>query len=317
MENSAKTVVKNVVKKVVKKAMKDTVKSISAGGQVWLGQGGENVLNESRMALLDQIARTGSITRAGKAVGISYRTAWLTVDHLNGIAEGPLVERTTGGKSGGGTRLTPAGENLVRMYRTLQEEHGIYMRRLREGIHDFDRFLLLTRKIALKTSARNQVFGVVESIRKDALNAWVVLRLKGQDRLTSQITVAGLESLGLKKGDEAYAIIKANWIQVSAARADAAGTKSSSRAGAAGPRTRDMGAAENRLPGKIVSVKQGAGNSEVSLRLEGGTSLTALVSEGNLKELTLGKGRKNTARAEGAAAIAIFEASNVILGVAR
>ena len=189
-------------------------KSISAGGQVWLSQGGENVLNESRLALLDQIAKTGSITQAGKAVGISYRTAWLTVDHLNGIADGPLVERTTGGKSGGGTRLTPAGENLLRMYRTLQEEHGIYMRRLREGIHDFDRFLLLTRKISLKTSARNQLFGVVESIRKDALNAVVVLRLKGKDRLTSQITVEGLESLGLVKGDEAYALIKANWIEI-------------------------------------------------------------------------------------------------------
>ena len=266
-------------------------KSISAGGQMWLSQGGENVLDESRMALLDQIARTGSITQAGKAVGISYRTAWLTVDHLNGIADGPLVERTTGGKSGGGTRLTPAGENLLRMYRTLQEEHGLYMQRLREGIHDFDRFLRLTRNISLKTRARNQLFGVVESIRKDALNAVVVLRLKGKDRLTSQITLEGLESLGLKKGEEAYALIKANWITVSAGRPGV-----------------------NRLAGKIVSVKKGAGNAEVALRLTGGTILTAMVPEGGFKGFASGKGLKE---AEGAAAIAVFKASNVILGVAR
>ena len=272
-------------------------KSLSAGGQVWLSQGGENVLNESRMALLDQIAKTGSITQAGKAVGISYRTAWLTVDHLNGIAEGPLVERTTGGKSGGGTRLTPAGENLLRMYRTLQEEHGIYMQRLREGIHDFDRFLHLTRKISLKTSARNQIFGVVESIRKDALHAVVVLRLKGKDRLTSQITLEGLESLGLKKGEEAYALIKANWIQVSAGR-----------------KTREAAAGENRLSGKIVSVKKGAGNAEVVLQLAGGVNLTAMVSGVSLRELASGKGRKEM---EGSAGFAVFKASNVILGVAR
>jgi molybdate transport system regulatory protein len=301
-------------------------KSISAGGQVWLTQGGENVLNESRMELLDQIARTGSITQAGKAVGISYRTAWLTVDHLNGIDEVPLVERTTGGKSGGGTRLTPAGEKLLRMYRTLQEEHGIYMQRLREGIHDFDRFLRLTRKIALKTSARNQLFGVVESIRKDALNAVVVLRLKGKDRLMSQITVEGLESLGLKKGDEAYALIKANWISVSAGRPNGAGKGAATGAakGAAKPaadkssqdkaRTWVEAAGENRLSGKIVSVKKGAGNAEVALRLAGGSSLTAMVPEGDLRELAPGRGRKES---EGAAAIAIFKASNVILGVAR
>jgi molybdate transport system regulatory protein len=289
-------------------------KTISAGGQVWLSQGGENVLNESRLALLDQIAKTGSITKAGKAVGISYRTAWLTVDHLNGIADGPLVERTTGGKSGGGTRLTPAGENLLRMYRTLQEEHGLYMQRLREGIHDFDRFLHLTRKIALKTSARNQLFGVVESIRKDALNAVVVLRLKGKDRLTSQITVEGLESLGLKKGEEAYALIKANWITVSAGRPDGAGKPAAAKSSADKARIRDEAAGENRLSGKIVSVKKGAGNAEVLLQLAGGLNLTAMVPAGRLEELAAGKGPK---AAEGGAAIAFFKASNVILGVAR
>lgn len=272
-------------------------KPISAGGQVWLGHGGDNELDESGMALLDQIARTGSITHAGKAVGISYRTAWLSVDHLNGIGEGPLVERTTGGKSGGGTRLTPAGENLLRMYRTLRQEHGIYMQRLREGIRDFDRFLRLTRKIALKTSARNQLFGVVESIRKDALNATVVLRLKGKDRLKSRITLEGLESLGLQRGEEAYALIKANWITVAAGRPIGRGA-----------------AGENRLPGKIVSLKKGAGKAEVVLRLAGGMNLTAMVPEETLRETGPGKELRAAA---GAAAIAVFKASDVILGVAR
>lgn len=297
--------------------------SLSAGGQMWLGQGGENVLNESRMNLLEQIARTGSITQAGKAVGISYRTAWLTVDHLNGIADVPLVERTTGGKSGGGTRLTPEGEGLLRMYRTLMEEHAIYMRRLREGIRDFDRFLRLTRKISLKTSARNQLFGVVESIRKDALNAVVALRLKGKDRLISQITVEGLESLGLKKGDEAYALVKANWISILPGRLDGVGVgrPGKSVGKPAVPKssvdkaqTRTEAVGENRLSGKIVSVKNGEGNAEVTLRLEGGSTLTAMVTGNGLKEPAPGKGWKSM---EGATAFANFKASNVILGVAR
>src|SRR5689334_4226565 len=101
-------------------------KPLRASGQIWLGRSGdgavaapaETALTETRLALLEKIAETGSITQAGKAVGISYRTAWLTVDHLNGLSDGPLVERTVGGKSGGGTRLTPEGESLVKVFRT-------------------------------------------------------------------------------------------------------------------------------------------------------------------------------------------------------
>ena len=89
------------------------------------------------------------------------------------------------------------------MYRAIQKEHRKYLDRLREGSHDFDRFLQFARKFSLKISARNQLFGVVESIRKNALTALVVLRLKGKDKIVSQITLEGLEGLGLRKGEEA------------------------------------------------------------------------------------------------------------------
>jgi molybdate transport system regulatory protein len=265
-------------------------KSYSATGEVWLSQGGENVLNESRMALLEKIAETGSITKAGKAVGISYRTAWLTVDHLNAISDLPLVDRTTGGKSGGGTRLTLHGQGLLKVYRTIQEEHQKYLSRLREGIHDFDRYLHLTRKISLKTSARNQLFGVVESIKTDALNATVVLGLRGKDRLTSQITVDGLDSLGIRKGEEAYALIKANWISLMPIR------------------DRKKSEFENGLSGKIVSLKKGKTNAEVITQLGGGSNLVAMVSLQTAKDLKLEEGKDF---------VFAFKASNVILGVAR
>ena len=53
-----------------------------------------------RIALLAQIAELGSITRAAKAVGISYKGAWDAIDELNNLAERPLVERSVGGKIG-------------------------------------------------------------------------------------------------------------------------------------------------------------------------------------------------------------------------
>jgi molybdate transport system regulatory protein len=287
-------------------------KTLQASGQIWLarhgegvaGAAGEHALTETRLALLEKIAETGSITQAGKAVGISYRTAWLTVDHLNGISDGPLVERTTGGKSGGGTRLTPEGAALVRKFRTLREEHGKYLDRLRAGIEDFDRFVHLTRKLSLKTSARNQLFGTVESIRKEALNATVVLRLKGKDRIVSRITLEGLESLGLRKGEEAYALIKANWISI----AGGIGAFAESKPGV---RTKPAPAAdgkENRMAGSVASLKLGTGNAEVQLKLDGGSPIISMVPLAQLKALSL---------KEGIRATAVFQASDVILGVAR
>ena len=73
-----------------------------------------------RIALLAQIAELGSITRAAKAVGISYKGAWDAIDELNNLAERPLVERSVGGKGGGGARLTAEGERLLALYRRLE-----------------------------------------------------------------------------------------------------------------------------------------------------------------------------------------------------
>ena len=265
-------------------------KPFSAAGQVWLSRDGENVLNEGRMALLEKIAETGSITKAGKAVGISYRTAWIAVDHLNTISDSPLVERTTGGKSGGGTRLTEYGRGLLKVYGAVQEEHRKYLDRLREGIHDFDRYLQLARKISLKTSARNQLFGEIESIRKDAMAATVVMRLRGEDKVISRITVEGLESLGLRKGEEAYALVKANWISLFPIGG------------------RPKPEMENVWTVKIISIKQGKTDAEVITQLKGGNSLVAVVPMPTVRRLKL---------EEGTGVIAAFSASNVILGVAR
>ena len=66
-----------------------------------------------RLALLEQIAEQGSITRAAKAAGLSYKAAWDAIDELNNLSEQPLVSRSVGGKGGGGARLTPAGERLL------------------------------------------------------------------------------------------------------------------------------------------------------------------------------------------------------------
>jgi molybdate transport system regulatory protein len=72
--------------------------------------------------LLDAIQTTGSISAAGKQLAMSYRRAWLLVDSMNRCFQQPLVETATGGSHGGGTRLTDAGLEILKRYRTLQHE---------------------------------------------------------------------------------------------------------------------------------------------------------------------------------------------------
>jgi molybdate transport system regulatory protein len=79
-------------------------------------------LGPGKIALLERIAATGSISAAGRAMGMSYRRAWLLVEALNGQFREPVVATQTGGSHGGGAVLTPFGNELVATYRTLERE---------------------------------------------------------------------------------------------------------------------------------------------------------------------------------------------------
>lgn len=97
--------------------------------KAWITVGDETFLAYGRVVLLEKIRECGSISAAARAIGMSYRRAWWHVETMNRLAKRPLVETAVGGKGGGGTRLTPEGEEAVRLYRALDgrakafEEH--------------------------------------------------------------------------------------------------------------------------------------------------------------------------------------------------
>jgi molybdate transport system regulatory protein len=77
-------------------------------------------LGPGKVALLEAIADTGSISAAGRKLGMSYRRAWLLVDALNHAFAQPVITTATGGREGGGTALTPTGVEVVRRYRRIE-----------------------------------------------------------------------------------------------------------------------------------------------------------------------------------------------------
>lgn len=77
-------------------------------------------IGPGKVALLEAIAREGSISAAGRSLGMSYRRAWDLVDALNRLLGTPAVDATTGGAGGGGAALTAAGRDLVADYRAIE-----------------------------------------------------------------------------------------------------------------------------------------------------------------------------------------------------
>jgi len=240
-----------------------------------------------RIALLEAIQATGSITAAAKSVGLSYKGAWDAVNAINNLAETPLVERSAGGAGGGGTRLTERAQRLIRTYRAAEEEQARFLKHLNRRLAHLADDLNLMERLAMQTSARNQLLGTVTHVTRSTVNAEVDIALTGGDTLTAVITTASADNLGLNKGVSITALIKASWVIIAAG--DLSATKMSTR---------------NRLVGTVESVTDDDVASQVTLRLPGGATLTAVITRESADTLGL---------AAGDTATALFKASSVIL----
>ncbi len=89
-------------------------------GQIWVEAGGSRALNDAGANLLDQIDACGSLSEAARRLRFSYRRAWMLLDSMNKRWPGPRVITATGGKRGGGAKLTELGRHVLRVYRDLQ-----------------------------------------------------------------------------------------------------------------------------------------------------------------------------------------------------
>lgn len=261
---------------------------LAVQGAIWLMAGGENLGGNNRVALLRAIAEQGSITRAAKAIKLSYKAAWDAIDTMNNLAGEPLVERITGGKGGGATRLTRRGEQLVERFSRLDALHQRFVQLLSDEAMDLGQDIDVLRVLNMKTSARNQFVGTVTAIRTGAVNDEIQLALPGGAHITAIITRESTESLGLQTGSTVFALVKASSIIVAS---DMEGAKLS---------------ASNQLQGVITAVTPGAVNAEVVIGIDGGGSIAAIVTQSSAESLGLQVGTR---------AVAIFKASSLILGV--
>lgn len=263
-------------------------KTIALHGSVWITVDGENFGGKGRIALLAQIAGCGSITQAAKAMKMSYKAAWDAIDSMNNLAGEPLVERLTGGKGGGGTRLTQRGQQLVDNFHIIEQEHRDFIRQLSQQADGIADDFLLIKKMNMKTSARNHYLGKVTHIKLGAVNDEIELTIAGGQKIVAVITHESTEELGLQPGAEAFALIKSSSIIVMTEHQN---TRLSAR---------------NQLSGIVSRIQPGAVNTEIIITMDGGSTLAAIITNDSCTALGL---------QIGTAATGIFKASSVILGV--
>jgi len=91
--------------------------------------GGEIAVGPGKIALLEAIGKTGSITAAAKSLDMSYRRAWILLDTLNRSLREPAVDSARGGDRGGGSGLTEAGRRLIALYRRVERTAASASRR--------------------------------------------------------------------------------------------------------------------------------------------------------------------------------------------
>lgn len=247
-------------------------------------------LGGTRIRLLEAIERYGSITQAAKAVPLSYKAAWDAVDAINNLAEQAVVERSTGGRHGGGTTLTPYGKRLVAMYRAVEQEYQAALDRLAEKLRDaaageMQDFQGMLRRMSMKTSARNQFVGPVTSLRGGEVSFEVRIRLDSEHELAAVITRESAENLGLSIGMEVHAFVKASSVIL-----------------LTDPAVRTT--ARNHLWGTVARIHEGPVTAEVTVALPSGRLVTAVVTHESVAKLALEVGTP---------CCAVLDASSIIL----
>lgn len=259
-------------------------------GSLWVSAGEQPLGGHGRMALLRAVAEQGSITQAARAFGMSYKAAWDAIALMNERAGAPLVERTAGGRGGGGTRLTDHGQRLLERYEQLDAVHQRFVGLLTERGMDLTREFSLLEVLHMKTTARNQWLGTVRALRAGAVNDEVEVALDGGGRLVAIVTRESTDALALRVQQPVIAMVQASSVVLAA----------------------DLGearvSARNRLDGVVRAVHPGAVNAEVTVQTAEGLQVVAIVTQASVQALGL---------APGDAVTALVKASDVILACER
>ncbi len=171
--------------------------------KIWLEHEGKSVLGKGGAKILEAIKEEESISKAARKLGMSYRYVWNYLDKMSSTLQEPVVSTFRGGSVGGGARLTPLGEELIKEYRRIEGYAG--------GLLEDKEYW---EAVSLKISARNHLEGTVKEVEKDKITAKVKVEIEVPTTITSLISREAVEELDIKPGDRVKAVVKATEVMI-------------------------------------------------------------------------------------------------------
>ena len=223
-----------------------------------------------RIDLLRAIEKSGSLSQAAKQIGISYKTAWDAINEINQLAPKPFLITATGGKNGGGTKLSAYAVRFIQLYDLLTQLQYKAFNILNDDNIPLDDILKITAKLSLQTSARNQIYGSVSSIEATHIAGLVKVKLNdNQTELKAYITQQSIERLKLNIDKTVLLLIKAPLIELNNLN-------------------------ENQLIVKVEKIVTDGQLSEISFSLPSGIMLYANKATNEVNQLKLIEGQLTT-----------------------
>lgn len=240
--------------------------------------------------LLQAIDSTGSINRAAKLAGLSYKGAWQMIERANNFSPKVLISTATGGVNGGGTSLTSAGRSLLELFNDIERQHTAFLQDINRKLEADTEMLLLLKPLTIKTSATNQLFGNVTAIQLGSVNAEVFVQLKGGQQIVASLTLSELSTQALAPGQDVLLLINSSDISVVTNSAD---FRLSTR---------------NQLQGNVIRIHLDQVACEVVLRLSGDDSITVSLTQVSAAALDLQPGMT---------VAAVFKSNAVLLATSQ
>lgn len=180
------------------------------GTKLFFNEEQRGFLGKGRLELLKAIEEYGSISKAAKSLGMSYKKAWDNLDTMKSIAKEPLITTKIGGAGGGGSTLTPYAKDLIQRFEVTEKIFQTLAQKLKKAnsLADIEE---LAKSIDPKISARNILEVTIQKIKKKNEDVIVYGDFQGK-KIKAKITKDAYKELALQESEKVLFAFKAHAI---------------------------------------------------------------------------------------------------------
>jgi molybdate transport system regulatory protein len=172
-------------------------------------------IGRERIRLLQVVAQAGSIAAGAKAVGLSYKAAWDALDAMTKLFGQPLLEKRTGGRSGGSACLTPTGFRVIELFGRLEAEMARAFRAFAPVFAGTaEQPSQLPDVQTANAAEHNSLRGKISAIASDALGAEIAVAVSDEITVISRASTDCLCASDFRVGGEANLSIDASSVVI-------------------------------------------------------------------------------------------------------